>query len=34
LYIAVHQAAIGSEVLERHAARRETLLEVPADFLA
>ena len=34
LDITVHQAAIGSEVLERHAARRETLLEVPADFFA
>src|SRR5215470_7363516 len=32
--IAVHQAAIGREVFERHAARRETMLEVIADFLS
>ena len=30
--IALRQAAIGGEVLERHAARRETLLEVLTDF--
>ena len=33
-HVPVHQAAIGDKVLERHAARRETLLETPADFFS
>ena len=33
-HVPVHQAAIGGKVLERHAARRETLLEAPADFFS
>src|SRR5215475_14027510 len=32
--VAVDQAPIGGEILERHAARGETLLKTPADFLA
>jgi hypothetical protein len=31
--IAVHHAAVGSEVLQCHAAGRETPFEVSADFL-
>jgi hypothetical protein len=31
---AVRQAAIAGEILQRHAARRETLLKVLADFLS
>ena len=33
-HVSVYQAAIGGKVLERHAARRETPLEVPADFFS
>ncbi len=34
MHIAAHQAAIGVDVVERHAARCETLLKAPADFLS
>jgi hypothetical protein len=33
VHIAVHHAAVGSKVLQCHAARRETPFEVSADFL-
>jgi hypothetical protein len=32
--IPIHQTAIGNEVLERHAARGETVFEVLADIVS
>jgi hypothetical protein len=34
VHIAVHHAAVGSKVLQCHAARRETPFELSADFLS